>query len=589
MRWAVSSALALVLAATSMDAHAQLRLPFGGRDEAPTSLLATLDGEEITQRCSAPPGEVTEEGLETYDLIDTLAGAPDAARFGGSVTGSQRTDATLSRILDRLVSVRPPPAGVTPTVHVQDTMDIDARQSSAGQILITAGLMDALQSREGITPDRLTSEYAFILAHEYSHVLLCHYNRTTQVSRTRRALRTASSVGALVVMLSNSTATRNAQGGYTVNTDAQGASDDYLTVMAGLTLLRTFNSSIVNPAWGRQQERDADRLAVELMAEAGFSTAYVGELLNSLFAADDATTNSFSQILQQVPGQAAGALALSLNQQNQGGSFRQMMTAVGVNAGVQAFQQWRTNQLRHFHDEPERRINWINPMIEFRSAGNADRDRALLAENNPFLEDTGTALASFSTSELQAPEYAREANRLFAENNTDGGCAAADQALAAGPTSVQALFVGGNCQLRRNNIPRAARHLDAVLASRYATPDDFTQVASMWREAEQRPRAEAALAAGTARFGADRYYIPRMQFYASFQEHDAVQRVAAECAAANTVQSVKDECARTARDLQPQPAEGQGGNNPFGNLIRAGQGAIGSVTGQEQQPQNGGN
>jgi len=588
MRWAVCSALALALAASSFEAQAQFRIPgLGGRDEAPTSLLATLDGEEITQRCAAPPGEVTEEGIETYDVIDMLAGAPDAARYGGSVSGSQRTDATLNRILARLVAVRPAPNGIVPSVHVQDTMDIDARQSSAGQILITAGLMDALQSREGITADRLSSEYAFILAHEYSHVLLCHYNRTTQVSRTRRALRTASSVGALAVMLSNSSTSRDAAGNMTVTTDAEAAGDDYFTVMAGLTLLRTFNSSIVNPAWGRQQERDADRLAVELMAEAGFSTAYVSELLNSLFAADDASTNSFSQILQAVPGQAAGALALSLGQQNQRGSFRSMMTTVGVNAGVQAFQQWRTNQLRHFHDEPERRINWIDPMIAFRSQGNAERDTMLLAQNNPFLQDAGTSLATFSTQELQAPEYARDANRLFAANNTDDGCAAADQALAAGPNSVQALFVGGTCQLRRNNVPRAARHLDAILRSPYATPDDFTQVASMWREADQRPRAEAALTAGSNRFGQDRFYIPRMQFYASFQDNAAVERVAAECAAANTIEAVKEECARTARDLAPQPEQAPSAN-PFGSLLRAGQGAVGAVTGGGQQ-QDGGN
>lgn len=584
MRWAVTGALALVLATSSLDAYAQFRLPGfgGGRDEAPSSILATLDGAEISERCAAPPGEVTEEGLEAYDVIDMLAGAPDAARFNASVAGAPRTDATLSRILARLVAVRPAPSGVVPTVHVQDTMDIDARQSSAGQILVTAGLMEALQNRENISPDRLSSEYAFILAHEYSHVLLCHYNRTTQVSRTRRALRTASSIGALAVMLSNSSTTRDAAGNITVNTDTQGATNDYLTVMAGLTLLRTFNSSVVNPAWGRQQERDADRLAVELMAEAGFSTAYVAELLNSLFAADDATTNSFAQIAQAVPGQAVGALALSLGQQNQRSSLRGMLTAVGVNAGVQAFQQWRTNQLRHFHDEPERRVGWIDPMIQFRSAANADRDQLLLTQNNPFLQETGTSLASFSTQELAAPEHAREANRLFASNNTDDGCAAADRALAAGPNSVQALFVGGNCQLRRSNVPRAARHLDAILRSPYATPDDFVQVASMWRESNERPRAEAALTAGSNRFGADRFYNPRMQFYATYQENDAVQRVAAECAAANTVQSVKDECARTAQSLAPQPEQSNGsGLNPFGSIM-------GTLTGQGQQQQQGG-
>jgi predicted Zn-dependent protease len=581
MRWIVCAVLSTALAASSA-ANAQLRLPSFGRDEPPESLLAQLDGPEITQRCSAPPGEVTDEGIEAYDVVDLLAGAPDAARYNASVVGATRTDATLTRILAQLVAVRAPPAGVTPTVNVQDTVDIDARQSSAGKILVTAGLMNALRNRENIAPDRLSSEYAFILAHEYAHVLLCHYNRTTAVSRTRRALRTASAVGALAVMLSNSSATRTASG-VTVTTDSNAAGEDYVAVMAGLTLLRTFNSSIVNPAWGRQQERDADRLAVELMAEAGFSTEYVGELLTSLFGADDAATDSFTQIAAAVPGQALSALALSLGQQNQRRSFRDMLTVVGINAGVQAFQQWRTNQLRHFHDEPDRRIGWIDPMIEFRSRDNAERDRQRLAENNPFLEDTGAALATSISAEMQAPELAREANRLFAANDTDGGCAAADRALAAGPQSVQALFVGGMCQIKRNQVPRAARHFDGILHSPNATPDDFTQVATVWREAGERPRAEAALTAGSQRFTADRFYIPRMQFYASFEEHDAVSRVAAECAAADTVQAVKDDCARTARDLAPPQQSAQQGANPFSSLVRAGQNAMGSMTGQGEQ------
>ena len=70
------------------------------------------------------------------------------------------------------------------------------------------------------------------------------------------------------------------------NTDAQGAAHDYVPVMAGLTVLRTFNSSIVNPAWSHAQERDADRLAVELMTAAHFHADNLGDMLNMLHEAN---------------------------------------------------------------------------------------------------------------------------------------------------------------------------------------------------------------------------------------------------------------------------------------------------------------
>lgn len=568
MRWVWAGVAALAIASGVGNANAQI-LGFGG-DREVVSVLGQVRANEFAERCSQPVGEVEGEAAEAYDLVDMLAGAPDGARYNVNYAGSQRTDARLNEMLQSFVAVQAPPAGVTVTVHVEDTADVDARQSSAGQILITAGLINALQDRPELPQAQRTADLAFILAHEYSHVLLCHYNRSVTVSRNRRALRSASAIGLLAVTLSNSSVTRTASG-MTVNTDGQAVGQDYLAVMAGLTVLRTFNSSIVNPAWSRQQERDADRLAVELMAEAGQPTIYVEQLLTSLHAADEETTNSFSQLAGQLPGQAMSALALSFGQQNQGRSFRDMLTVSVAGAGIQAFQQWRANQLRHFHDPPERRVNWIRPVLELRNAEQRQIDEARVIERSPFNEAWADGLDSDVDADMRAPQLADEANRLFAASDYEGGCNMATQALAADRTSLDALMVCGQCEIHRNDVARAQRHFTAVEGSRWATPDHFQNVATLWMEAEQRPRAELTLNAGASRYP-ERFYTPRMYMHQRYGELDRVQAVAAECAAANIPQPIKDECARTAREIAQAaaaPAEqpAQTGFNPLNALV----------------------
>lgn len=548
------AAVAAVMALGNSSAQAQFSIPGLNRgDREVVSVLEQVRRGDFNERCSNPVGEVEGEALEAYDLVDMLVGAPDGVRYNVNYAASERTDARLYSMLQRFKDVQAPPGGINVTVNVEDTADIDARQSNAGRILITMGLINALRDRPELSESQRTADLAFILAHEYAHVLLCHYNRSTAVSRNRRALRTASALGLLAVAVSNSSVTQTAAG-TTVNMDGNAAGEDYLAVMAGLTVLRTFNSSIVNPAWSRQQERDADRLAIELMAEAVYPTDYVEDLLTALHAADEETTSSFTQLASRLPAQTVNAFALSLGQADQRRSFRDMLTISVAGAGLQAFQQWRTNQLRHFHDPVERRMNWINPMLELRAAQQGEADRARLAERASDNENWDEGLYEDLDADQRAPMLAEQAYQLFAASDYEGGCAAATQALAADRANLEAQMACGQCEIHRENIPRAARHLDAVQQSQFAAPAVFENIVTMWSEARQRQRAEATLNAGAARFP-ERFYVPRMYMHAHFEEHDQVQATAAACAAAAIPDDIKQECARTARELTPQPAQ----------------------------------
>jgi len=556
MRWVLASLAAAFLSVSSASAQ----MPgFLRRDEEPAELLLPqVAAGAFAERCSAPLEDIEDEQAEAYDLVDMLVGAPTAVRHDVPLLNG-RAQQYLTNLLRYIAEVQPHPQGIQPTVHIEHSSFVDARQVRAGEIIVTAGMIDAMIQRvqqlggdSQQMAERWIADMGFILAHEYAHVLLCHYNRQVAVSRNRRALRSAAGLGLLAVYLGNSSATRTPNG-LVVTTDNDAAGEDALVVLAGMTLLRTANSSIVNPAWSRQQERDADRLALELLRARSIRLDYANELLQALHDADDASTRSFAQIFSQVPAQAVSAFALSLGQPNQSSSFREAMTVVGLNAGLQAFQQWRENQLRHFHDPPERRIRGMAPMLALLNTESAEQQRAEIQTSADF--DRGSWGPGFEAAygtDSRAPELAEQAFTLFATENVDAGCTVAEQALAADRESVPALRACGQCEIHRRNLDRARRHLDRAIDQDLARPEDFQHVLGLWLEVEQRERVDYVVRAGIRRFP-ERFYLVQMYVLDQYGERSQIPAVAAECAAAPIAQPYRDECTSEAQRILSSP------------------------------------
>ena len=162
-------------------------------------LLPRVRAHEFEPRCTAPVSDAPSgEQAEAYDLLDNLSGAPLTSRNDIATVGSSGTDAKLNQIV-RIFEHVAAPAGLRCLGVVQNAEDIDARQFGAGQILLTRGLVSALRNQANAPADRIADQFAFILAHEYAHVLLCHYTRAAQMSHTRDLLRSVSTVGLLAV------------------------------------------------------------------------------------------------------------------------------------------------------------------------------------------------------------------------------------------------------------------------------------------------------------------------------------------------------------------------------------------------------
>lgn len=619
MRAVLRALVAVAIAGCALNADAQILQRFGiGGDGEPESVLQRVRAGEFNERCNANIAGLDEQeqraqaeqnarqqsgqqapSPDVYNLLDVMFNAPSAAKNNVQTIPMPNMDVPLRSIAARIMAVQAPPAGVRVDLRmdIQNAEDIDARQVNTGEILLSLGLINALRNRSAEVPDQqITNEYAFIIAHEYAHVLMCHYNRPLAQERNRQAFRSMSTIGLLLAVLTNSTMTRNASG-VVVETD-EDAGGDMLKLLAATTLLSEFNSSIVNPAWGRGQERDADRLAVELLREApGLDAAAAPGLVADLFNADRTANERFRQIAEAVPREALGALILSLNDQDSGQSLQSRLQAVALRAGLQAFLQWRINQRRHFHENAERRSARLAEMDQFLSQ-NAVVGGAVAAgvfdDGDDFAARQGAALRAGYSTDLIAPDLAQQALEAMMAGDFTAGCAHAAQALRAGPNLVEALMVSGECELHRENKAGAARHFNAALRQERAIPDNFKIVSGIWAQFDERARAEEALAAGGRRFGPDRFYVDRINIAGEFNDLTAVAAITTECQSSQ-IPEVKEHCTRrqaelinaAAEEAQQANAQQQGGaGNPLTSLLRGGQNALGRLTGGGSQEPN---
>jgi Peptidase family M48 len=530
------------------------------RDRAPSqSVLARVRAGDFAQNCTrvAASGDTaaarSDDGL---GLIDTAAGAPPVARQGIRVLPSATTTTYLRQLLQRFEAVQPPPQGIAPTVWIQDSPEVDARQRGSGDIYITRGALDALTDpSRGVSDEQVAADVAFILAHEYSHVLMCHYNRVMQTQSLSSTLETLGSVVTAASYVRQLRGQQQADGTYKFGLADEGRfRNDAASTMATQATLQQLNSGLLNPHWGREQERDADWLAVELMSAAGMSTDYVPELLSNLHSAETTYFSSADSVMQQLPQQLVSDLvsAQTSGQQLDAGS---MMRSLAQRTVRQLAQGWLLRDRGHFHDNPDDRAERVALMLDFLGPH----------DSSSFAGWAGPVTVRFRTAaaqEFAGPRRAFEADKLLAQNNVDGGCAAAAQGLAAAPNNPLVLVAAANCAVARNDAAHAAQNFQRLTQTPYAIPADFVSGSQIWAAARNRASAQRVLDAGAGRFGAESFFVPRMLMLAAFSDTAGVNSVRDQCLAGTQSQKLKTECSQTAAQITGQAATAQTPQTP---------------------------
>jgi len=176
--------------------------------------------------------------------------------------------AYLKGVLDRLVAVSPV-AGVPAHVGIRASEDFGATSTADANVFVNLGLIRKMESED---------ELAFVLGHELSHVILGHTSSEI-VQKTQRQLAVLTEIGGAV-----ENRIRAAQGEHGTGTMAK---ESRIKDQNRLILLNTL---VLNPAWTRGQEREADLLGTDLLAKAGYDPKAVDEVMGKLIQAERDTS-----------------------------------------------------------------------------------------------------------------------------------------------------------------------------------------------------------------------------------------------------------------------------------------------------------
>jgi predicted Zn-dependent protease len=195
--------------------------------------------------------EITPE-QEYY--IGRAVGANILARYR-IYSGNPAKTVYINRILQAIVVNSPKPE-VYNGYHavVLDSQEINAFATSGGHIFVTSGLVATAASEDAL---------AAVLAHEVAHIQLQHSIKAIKTSRITTAVMATGSAAASVAAAGTNLA------------ELTDIFDESITDIV---------STMVNNGYSRDQEFEADALALSLLAGAGYEPSSLLEMLRALDA-----------------------------------------------------------------------------------------------------------------------------------------------------------------------------------------------------------------------------------------------------------------------------------------------------------------
>lgn len=136
----------------------------------------------------------------------------------------------------------------------------------ANDILISLDILQSLENED---------QLAFLLAHEIGHIALDHFKRDKVQEAQYRTSEIVKFMGFVGQMMAKSNLQRNAQGGVELETDELAYAKSVRKIELVISALQIAAEGVVDTAWSRRQENDADKLGLDIMAAAGYKTSQI--------------------------------------------------------------------------------------------------------------------------------------------------------------------------------------------------------------------------------------------------------------------------------------------------------------------------
>jgi hypothetical protein len=201
-------------------------------------------------------------------------------------------EAELRPVLESFAKAWPyAPLERTPRILFRADEAYQAQALPDNTIIVSMGLLEAAQS---------DSEVLFVLAHEYSHLLLGHFTKAETIANARNATQAVS----VAWQAGSAFSAMRHSGGGNMLASAQGGMEAGARKAAPVAeALRFAVDDIFAPSWNRSQENEADALAIDLLIRSNMtidSYANVFARLQKAFETEKASHDKRQQAAEAV-------------------------------------------------------------------------------------------------------------------------------------------------------------------------------------------------------------------------------------------------------------------------------------------------
>ncbi len=308
----------------------------------------------------------------------------------------------------------PPPA----RAYIEPLTNIGGRADSDGSIIVTMNFLQRAESDDHV---------AYMLAHEYSHILLNHSEQTEFAAQRRKVM------GALGTMSDLAAAVGPKVGGKAAELNKK---------LRGPRLLLRTSEVLFEPSWGRRQEFEADLMAYDLVTAAG----YVADTAFQQFILAIGRADSLEERIEKLNVAEIASSSAWKEFQSTGSADAAKDAAIGeaLQGGIDVVTGWMSDT----HPTKEEREELI---LSYREAHYAEEEEDLMASIE---ENTVSRLVSV----LQSEEFKRAALSFETANSVLTGLAKeGDEAMSLAKAEKDARSaVSGSQFANSNQIARLA-------------------------------------------------------------------------------------------------------------------------------------
>jgi predicted Zn-dependent protease len=434
--------------------------------------------EVATERAATAPATTPPAYLKDYAGGEV---APEIAVYldqDSHFVTDPSLEAYLGGITDRLLKSW---TGPKPSfkLMIKSSGERCAFSDLGGLLVVCTELLRAVESED---------ELAAVLGHEIGHILLGH----TRDEATRHNLPGGIQTTALLAAAAQQ---KSANG--TVN--LQALTPDARKTMETAGTLNLLWQDMFAPSWNRNQERDADRLGLDLMLGAGYDRAAFVSLFDKL-ASTQAQRSERMEAVRQQALQRFNVQQTSTKPATAGDIGSVLQNALKQTAVDTAF-SWLTS----FNTEYEPRDVRLASLSEY-----ADQHYTGRRSKVSYTERFSTSLRSGSASQLLgADTQALEISAALAKRDVRGAAthAAAIQ-LNEGADQPHVRLALARATFALGKRPEATAILAGAVERPLASGDTYREFADMLKVQRQPDQARGVLELGAKRIGNYSSFLP---------------------------------------------------------------------------------